>query len=88
MGGITFSLMEDEYQKIVAEYGFNSKDFWLFDNENLLIFNYTRNGQFASDIAITSRGMIERYCDLRDKLLQRSIPMELFIKKSGVRCHL
>ena len=32
----------DEYQKIIAGLGFNLRDFWLFDDETLLIFNYDK----------------------------------------------
>ncbi len=76
-----FFLDEDEYQKAVSESGFEAKDFWLFDDERLLIFNYNKNNQFTGDIQIADNGMINRYREMKCKLLKRSTPMDSFIKK-------
>ena len=76
-----FFIDESEYQAIIAEFGFGPKDFWLFDDEKLLILNYGKAGQFLGDILITNGGMVKRYCDLKMKLLQKSTPLESFVKK-------
>ena len=78
-----FFMNENEYQTIIAEFGFNTKDFWLFDDEKLLIFNYNKTGQFAGDILIADGGMVKRYADLKIKLLQKSTPLATFVKKLG-----
>lgn len=70
-----------DYQGIVREYGFDPKDFWLFDDEKLLMFNYGTAGQFLGDIAITDGAMVRRYCDLKQKLLEKSVPMASFVGK-------
>ncbi|MFZ3073933.1 MAG: DUF6879 family protein [Minisyncoccales bacterium] len=74
-------LNENDYREIIAAYGFDPKDFWLFDDQNLLIFNYDKVGRFSGDISITNGGMVKRYCELKSKLLEKSIPMEQFLKK-------
>lgn len=76
-----FFLNDDDYKEIIAGLGFNPKDFWLFDDEKLLILNFGTAGQFTGEILIADQGMAKRYSDLKIKLLQRSTPMELFIKK-------
>ena len=76
-----FFMDEKEYQVIIAEFGFGPKDFWLFDDEKLLIMNYGKAGQFLGDILITNGGMVKRYCDLKLKLLQKSMSLASFVKK-------
>jgi hypothetical protein len=76
-----FFIDTDSYQKIIAGMGFNPKDFWLFDDEQLLIFNYDRSGQFSGDILIGDRGMVKRYADLKAKLLELSSPLRTFAAK-------
>jgi hypothetical protein len=71
-----------EYQKIIAGLGFNPKDFWLFDDKTLLIFNYDKTGQFSGEILITDGEMIRRYSDLKYKLLQKSVPVGSFLKNN------
>ena len=77
-----FFLDCDEYQKIIAGLGFNPKDFWLFDDKILLIFNYDKTGQLAGEVLITDGEMIRRYCDLKYKLLQGSSPVGSFLKNN------
>lgn len=69
-----------EYQEIIASLGFNPKDFWLFDDNNLLIFNYDKAGKFSGEILIADGGMIKRYSGLKTKLLQKATPMASFVK--------
>lgn len=71
----------NEYRAIIAEYGFNTKDFYLFDDEKLLILNYDKSGQTAGEILITDGGMVKRYSDLKNKLLQKAVPLAAFVKK-------
>lgn len=71
-----YSLDIDRYQSIIAASGFDPKDFWLFDDEKLLMFNYGKAGQFAGEILITSGSMVKRYCDLKYKLLQSSVMLK------------
>lgn len=75
-----FFLNESDYQEIIAGLGFNPKDFWLFDDQGLLIVNYSPTGQFTGDILIADGGMAKRYCDLKAKLLQKSVPLASFVK--------
>jgi len=75
-----FFLDKEEYQKIISVAGFNAKDFCLFDNENLLILNYSKTGQFTGDILITDGGMVQRYSNLIIKLLKKAVPLETFVK--------
>jgi hypothetical protein len=75
-----FFLAEDEYQNIIKTARFNAKDFWLFDDTNLLIMNYTKTGQFSGDILITDGSMVQRYVNLKQKLLEKAVPLATFAK--------
>lgn len=77
-------LDNDEFQKIITGCGFGPKDFWLFDNQYLLIFNYDKAGKFTGDVAITDGGMIKRYCELKSKLIEAAQPMESYLKKANL----
>jgi hypothetical protein len=76
-----FFLSANNYQAITKEAGFDPKDFWFFDDQALLMFNYDKSGKPAGEILITNGGMINRYVELKQKLLQKSLPMETFLKK-------
>jgi hypothetical protein len=65
-------LGKDEYQGIIATLGFNPKDFWLFDDKILLIFNYDKTGKFVGEIMISDGEIIRRYSDLKTKLIKES----------------
>jgi hypothetical protein len=80
-GEEVFFINTGDYQEVIAGLGFNPKDFWLFDDDKLLIFNYSPSGQFSGEILIGDGGMIKRYSDLREKLLKKSIPLATFAAK-------
>jgi len=80
-GDKIFFLDKNDYQEIITAYGFNAKDFWLFDDQHLLIFNYDKSGQFAGEILIEDGGMARRYSEMKAKLLQKATPLETFVKK-------
>jgi hypothetical protein len=76
-----FFIGADAYKTIINECGFNSKDFWLFDDTTLLIMNYGTAGQFIGEILIADNGMVNRYRQLKDKLFKAAVPMEAYLKK-------
>jgi hypothetical protein len=76
-----FFINTSDYNEIISGCGFNLKDFWLFDDEKLLILNYSPAGLFTNDILIADGGMVNRYRELKAKLLQKAVPMETFVKK-------
>lgn len=76
-----FFINTADYQEVIAGLGFNPKDFWLFDDDKLLIFNYSPSGQFSGEILIGDGGMVKRYSGLKDKLLQKSVPLASFAAK-------
>lgn len=78
-----FFIAASDYQEIIAKAGFDTKDFWIFDDEVLLIINYDKSGRQADEILIANGGMINRYSNLKQKLLEKAVPMELFLKKLG-----
>jgi len=80
-GETFFFLDAKDYQEIITSCGFNSKDFWLFDDQNLLIFNYDKSGQFTGEIPIADGGMARRYAELKSKFLKKALPMDQFVKK-------
>jgi len=43
--------------------------------------NYSPAGLFTNDILIADGGMVNRYRELKAKLLQKAVPMETFVKK-------
>ncbi|MFA6375880.1 MAG: DUF6879 family protein [Candidatus Paceibacterota bacterium] len=80
-GETFFFLDAKDYQEIITACGFNSKDFWLFDDQSLLIFNYDKSGQFTGEILIADGGMARRYSELKSKFLKKSLPLDQFVKK-------
>lgn len=54
-------------------------DFWLFDRSDVLAFDY-ENGDLV-DQHWAPRDAVGRYCELRDALVERALPMEDFIGK-------
>ncbi|MCU0653716.1 MAG: hypothetical protein MUD10_05665 [Candidatus Pacebacteria bacterium] len=78
-----FFIETADYNEIIAGCGFNLKDFWLFDNDKLLILNYSPAGLFTGDIPIADGGMVKRYCELKQKLLKKAVPLEKFPQKKS-----
>ncbi len=76
-----FFIDSEDYAKIIAESRFSLKDFWLFDDEKLLILNYNTAGLPAGDILIGDGSMIRIYCELKRKMMQKAVPFNIFTKK-------
>lgn len=74
-----FFLTEQEYQNILSSLDFIPKDFWLFDDAFLDIFDY-KEGNLKQEIPISDTKMIENHVSLKQLLLQKALPMDDFLK--------
>jgi len=77
-----FFLESKEYENIIKNLDFEPKDFWLFDDEILIIFHYDETGNFVKEKLISNEEMIKKHAELKKELLKRAIPMEEFLKKN------
>ncbi|MBI2558840.1 hypothetical protein HYW20_05950 [Candidatus Woesearchaeota archaeon] len=73
-------LLNKDYKKIIAILKIKPKDFWLFDDKELIIFHYTLKGKWIGEEVITSESTINRYKKLKQELLRHSIPINIFLK--------
>lgn len=75
-----YFLKEEYYEKIISKIDFVPKDFWMFDDNTIIIFNYKKNGEWIGEELIQDKTVVEKYKKLKYKLLDLSIPMNDFLK--------
>ncbi len=69
----------------VAEIVRGVQDYWLFDNEKLLLMNYDNGGHFLSaSEPMTDMAIVSRYIRLKEAMLTKAMPMEKFLPINGI----
>lgn len=58
-------------------------DFWLFDEEQVLIQNYDSSGRWLGADLMTDPSEIRKVCQLRSRILELSFPMEQLPARLG-----
>lgn len=73
-----FFLKEDGFAGIKSTLNFEPEDFWLFDDEVLIIFYY-ENGDLMEERLINDPKIIENYKQLKYKLSEQALPISKFL---------
>lgn len=73
-------LESKDYENIIKSMAFEPKDFWMFDDEVLIIFHYDKTGDFVKEEQIPNKDVIKKHIELKKKLLNHAIPMNEFLK--------
>ena len=69
----------------VAEIVRGVQDYWLFDNEKLLLMNYDNGGHFLSaSEPMADMAIVSRYIRLKEAMLTKAMPMEKFLPINGI----
>ena len=74
-----YLLKDKDYKNISEYFNFEIEDFWVFDDEKIVIFHY-RKGNLANE-ELVSKDEIKNYKDLKNRLLKHAVPMNYFIKE-------
>ena len=69
-------LESKKYKKIKHHLKIKPKDFWLFDNKNLILFHYDKEWIWLKEEAVLKKVVIEKYSKLRNELIKNSVTME------------
>jgi len=80
-GEEVYFIKSDDYTNLKKLFNFEFKDFWMFDNKVLLIFHYSKNGNFVKEELIIKEDILAYYKKLKSNLLKQCLPMNKFIKK-------
>jgi hypothetical protein len=75
---ILFLSLKD-YEKMKSSLDFFPEDFWMFDNNKLIIFHY-EEGDLKKEILIEDKELIQKYLSFKKELIKASIPMKRFLE--------
>ena len=73
-------LSEADYNQLQTKSDFKAEDYWMFDDEVLVIFHY-KNGDLIKEEMIRGKELIEKHREFKEKLLNQAILMNKFLKK-------
>lgn len=73
-------LKEQDFAAIKASFNFEPEDFWLFNDEVLVIFHY-EGGDLVEERPITDPAIIDDHKKLKYKLLKQALPMTHFLNR-------
>ncbi|MBN2095430.1 MAG: hypothetical protein JW727_05260 [Candidatus Aenigmarchaeota archaeon] len=79
-------LSQEEYQKISRIAGISPGDFWLFDDTLLWVIEYNGEGGFLGGTPVTETETARRCAALKSKCLEKSIPINAFLKTLPAHC--
>ncbi|OGE16974.1 hypothetical protein A3F00_03050 [Candidatus Daviesbacteria bacterium RIFCSPHIGHO2_12_FULL_37_11] len=80
VGDKVFFLDYEKYVGIIEELKIVPEDFWLFDESVLVTFHYGSDGSFIGEELMVGDVLIRKCIDLKNKLLDISIPYQQFLK--------
>lgn len=72
-------LSEDTFKRIQTKSDFVIEDYWMFDDEVLVIFHYEK-GDLIEERMIKNRELIKKHQKLKVSLLEQTIPMKKFLQ--------
>lgn len=76
-----FFLESKLYQELIKQLQLKPKDFWLFDNNRVILFHYNKKGNFLKEELVQNKKTIKQYENFKEILLERSLPLKKFVKK-------
>ena len=83
LGEKIFFLESKEYGKIIRTLSFRPIDFWMFDDETLILFHY-KKGNLVREEFISDKKIINEYKNLKNKLLWKAISIKKFLKEMQI----
>jgi hypothetical protein len=63
---------------------FPNDDYWLFDDERLILTVFAENGQFLGGAEATDPSLIEQCRTVRDQVWERAIPHTRYVSSPGM----
>ncbi len=86
-GEQALAIEERKYASLIQNLDFKPKDFWLFDDKLVIIFDYNEKGGLIGEKLVTDKDHIGKYLELRNRLTENSLSLTPFlynIKRSSI----
>lgn len=60
------------------------EDFWMFDNRTVLVMKYDKGVYLHKDVEVDNPEDVERYVELKEKLMKLALPLGEFLKVNNI----